>query len=334
VREVSIRAIVVTASLTWLVLLTGKAALCANLSGVKEDLSRRSEAKPETQRLDEQRQWKATAGNKEEEFLLRLSGVKKLVDARRANEAKKAAKKLKTDFPQIAGEDFNAFIEAEVFLAKGKLTKAVRAYDKMLDNYPKSALRNAALEREFQIASDYLAGRKKRILPGLSVRCFDEGIKVMDKISDRTGGAEIARRALYATAASYENRRKFNEAYLKWSQIQTRWPTGQPAKDALLGMARNKYASYRGPKFDASGLISAKSYYENFRLRYPQEAKELGIDEILRQIDEQLAQKHLFIAQYYNRTGSIEAANMYNQMIIDKWPKTKAAETVRQEKKR
>ena len=136
----------------------------------------------------------------------------------------------------------------------------------------------------------------------------------------------MAIRALYAAAENFETRQLFNEAYLKWSQISTRFPTGQPAKDALLGMARNKYATYRGPAFDSLGIISAKSYYENFRLRYPQEAQNLKIDEILKKIDEELAEKNLLIAQYYEKTGNPEPAAMYNQMVLDKWPDTRAAE--------
>lgn len=312
-REISIKKVFVVAFLTGLFLTSARVALCA-----------------ETWRIDGQGQWKQAQGSKEEEFLLRVAEVKKLVDEGKPGKVKKAAKQLKADFPQIAGEDFNAFVAAEVLLAKGKLTDAVRGYNKLLDEYPKSALRDAALERQFQIATDFLAGRKKRLLPGIWVKSYDEGVKIMDKISDRAGSADIAKRAMLAAVQSYESRRMFNEAYLKWSEIQTRFPTGQTGRDALLGMARNKYAAYRGPEYDGSGLISAKSYYENFRLRYPKDAQELKVDEILTKINEQLAEKNLLIARYYGRTGSAEPANLYNQMIIGNWPNTKAAESARE----
>jgi outer membrane protein assembly factor BamD (BamD/ComL family) len=152
----------------------------------------------------------------------------------------------------------------------------------------------------------------------------------MEKISDRAGGADIAVRASLAVVQSYEKRRQYDEAYLKWSQIQTRWPTGQLGKDALLGMARNKYATYRGPEYDGSGLISAKSYYENFKLRYPDDAQKIKVDDILLRINEQLAEKNLRIAMYYGRTGSDLPANMYNQMVVDNWPNTKAGQTAKE----
>jgi outer membrane protein assembly factor BamD (BamD/ComL family) len=131
-------------------------------------------------------------------------------------------------------------------------------------------------------------------------------------------------------AHSYEKRKQYNEAYLKWSEISMRWPTGEIARDALLAMARNKYAAFNGPVYDGSSLISAKTYYENFRLRYPEEAKKLNVDDILTRINEQLAEKNLLIAKYYDRTGSAGPANMYYQLVVDKWPDTKAAETARE----
>jgi outer membrane protein assembly factor BamD (BamD/ComL family) len=287
-------------------------------------------ADSKTWRLDDQGQWKESSGNKEEEFMLRVAEIKKLVDAGKPGQVEKAAKKLKKDYPEIAGEDFNAFIAGEILLAKGKLPKAVKEYDKLLDNYPKSALRDAAMEREFGIATDFLAGRRKQMLLVLFVRAYDDGIKIMEKIADRAGTAEIAKRASYAAVTSFEQRKKYNEAYLKWSEIATRWPTVQTAQEALLGMARNKYATYHGPEYDGSGLVSAKTYYENFKLRYPQEAQSIKVDDILKRIDEQLAEKNLLIAKYYARTGAKEPANMYNQMTSETWPNTPAGQKAKE----
>jgi len=284
----------------------------------------------ETLRLDEQGQWQKAADSNDEQYLLRVAEIKKLVDAGQPGKVQKAAKQLKKDFPGVAGKDFDSFIEAEVLLAKGKLTKAVRQYDKFLDDYPASGLKDAALNRQFEVATEFLAGRKKTILMVFRVSAFDDGVKIMEKISDRTGTADIAKNALLAVAHSYEKRKQYNEAYLKWSEISTRWPTGEIARDALLSMARTKYAAYRGSVYDGSSLISAKTYYENFRLRYPEEAKKLQVDDILLRIGEQLAEKNLRIAKYYERTGSAGPANMYYQMVVDDWPNTKAAETAKE----
>jgi outer membrane protein assembly factor BamD (BamD/ComL family) len=94
-------------------------------------------------------------------------------------------------------------------------------------------------------------------------------------------------------------------------------------------MARSKLASYKGPNYNSSSLVSAKTYYENFKERYPKDAEKLDVDTILKQIDEQLGYKQLSIGRYYQRTGSKQSANFYYQMVIDNWPKSKAALTAR-----
>ena len=308
VRKLSILAILIAASSA---LLAGRVALCA-----------------ETLRLDEQGQWQKAVDSNDEQYLLRVAEIKKLVDAGQPGKVEKAAKQLKKDFPGVAGKDFGSFMKAEVHLAGGKLTKAVRQYDAFLDKYPTSPLKNAALNRQFEVATEFLAGRKKTVLI-FRVSAFDDGVKIMEKISDRTGTADIAKNALLSVARSYEKREQYNEAYLKWSEISMRWPTGEIARDALLAMARTKYAAYHGSVYDGSSLISAKTYYENFKLRYPEEAQKLKVDEILTRIGEQLAEKNLLIAKYYERTGSAGPANMYYQMVVDNWPNTKAAGTAR-----
>ncbi len=236
VRKLSILAILIAASLA---LPAGRVALCADKSSV-------ALAKEETLRLDEQGQWQKAADSNDEQYLLRVAEIKKLVDAGKPGKVEKAAKQLKKDFPGVAGKDFDSFIEAEALLAKGKLTKAVKQYDKFLDDYPASGLKDAALNRQFEVGMEFLAGRKKTVLI-FRVSAFDDGVKIMEKISDRTGAADIAKNALLAVAHSYEKRKQYNEAYLKWSEISTRWPTGEIARDALLAMARTNTRLIAGP---------------------------------------------------------------------------------------
>ena len=143
-RKLSILVILTAASLA---LPTGRVALCA-----------------ETLRLDEQGQLQKVADSNDEQYLLRVAEIKKLVDAGKPDEVKKAAEQLKKDFPGVAGKDFGSFMKAEVHLAGGKLTKAVKQYDDFMDKYPISPLKDAALNRQFEIATEFLAGRKKTVL--------------------------------------------------------------------------------------------------------------------------------------------------------------------------
>jgi outer membrane protein assembly factor BamD (BamD/ComL family) len=266
----------------------------------------------------------------QERFDPAVAQIKNLVSQDKTKASRQVYQQLEKDFPEIAGPELQAFCRAEILLAQGKLSKAFRAYDAFVSNYPLSKLYDTAIDRQFSIGREYLAGRKKTVLFFFEVKGYAEGVRIMDKLSDRLGNTQPALEAALAVADNYEKRGKFDDAYHQWSQIQSRWPTGNAGRDALLGMARCKLADYRGPLYDASGLVSAKSYYKNFKLRYPNTAEQIGVDKILARISEQMAQKALVTADYYARTGNKQSAYLSYQLVIDDWPGTPAAEKAAQ----
>jgi hypothetical protein len=285
----------------------------------------------DTWRLEQGQGWKAVPAKGADKYLLLGARTDKLMETGQASALRDEWTKLKTEFSEIKERDLDTFIKAEIYFCKKKYTKAARNYNKFLDkDYSDSGLYQVALERQFTIASAFLAGRKIHVLGIFKMKGYAQGIKIMEKITERAGDRPIAAQAALEVARHYEKRKMFAEAYLKWSEISLQWETGQIAKDALLGMARCKHAAYRGPNYNAAHLKSAKTYYQDFELRYPTDAKELGADKIIKQIDEQMAYKQLTVAKYYQRTGKTQAANLYYDMIIRNWPNTDAAELARQ----
>jgi len=252
----------------------------------------------------------------------------------------------------LSAESKEALTKANTLFRKGKFGKAVRSYDKFLEGCdPNSELYAEALEKQFHIAKEFLAGRKIRVLGVFKIKGYAAGEKIMERISERAGNATIGLDAAVEVAKSYEERGKFEEeyydlAYLKWSEIfdtydkrlriSSPWPTGEVGKDALLGKARCRHNAYKGPEYDVSGLIGRalipESYYESakglnqrFSRDYSEAVKRFDIEGKLKQINEQVAYKDFSTGRYYQRTGNRQAANLYYQMVIRDWPDSKAA---------
>jgi len=388
-------------------------------------LSALSTVSADTWRLGKDRDWKAMSAEGKDKFLLAVAETKKLVNTGQTKAARKAFDELKKDFPEIEGPDLDAFIEAEMLFCRGKFIEAANGYDKLLTEYPETELRDAALDRQFTIAtafldgqkktvlgvfkvtgfadglkimkriseqaSDapigteatvvmgqkqeekgrltkafriyeklltehpdnefrelildrqyaiataYLRGEKKRVLRVIKIKGYAEGVRIMEKITGRAGlDTPIGLKAALAVAKHFENRRNFNEAYLKWWEISLQWQTGKTGRDALLNMGRCKHIAYNNhpehkrPFYDDSNLNIAKSCYEKFKLLYPKDAEKTNVDQILEEIKEQLAYKQFSIGQYYQRTGNIQSANLYFDMVIRDWPGSKAAELAKE----
>lgn len=270
-------------------------------------------------------QWDDVKTEGEGDFELRVAQLKSKVNRGDVKGARKAIEQLKEDYPQLTGEDFDAYMKAEMLLAKNKVIKAVRAYEKFLKEYPESGLYEAVLEREYEIAVDFLAGRKRPVLKIFKIKGYAEGEKMMQRIVERAGQSPLAARASISIAESYEKRKKYEDAYEQWSDVHSIWTTGRVGRESLLALGRVKYLTFNGPNYDSSCLVSAKSFYEDFQSRYSRDAEELEISEKVEDITEKIAYKHYNIAEYYHRTGSEQAANLYYQMVVDKWSGTRAA---------
>lgn len=246
---------------------------------------------------------------------------------------------LKTDLPQIAAFDLDLFAQAEVSLARRRNQSASRAFRKVVDDYPESELRAPALARLFRIGTYFLEGPVTRDLIVYKVRGTEQGMEILDKVSEEIGLEDpngLGIKAAVAVARSQERRGEHEDAYLRWREIAAVWGTGPLGRDALLGMAQNKLAAYnrhpphRRHLYDGANLTEARTYYLRFKDLYPQDASQIDVDRIVQQIDQDMAHKQLGIARYYQRTGHDQAAHLYYDMVVRAWPDTPAAQLARE----
>ena len=274
-------------------------------------------------------------------FSMAVAQTKMLVDTGRCKASKKAFEQLKTDFPDITMPDSNElelFIEAEMLRCKGNFAKAARQYTRLMDQFPpESRFYGPALDRQYRIATAFMAGEKKTVLGIFKIKGYAEGIRIMDGINYRLGFDDpIGLKAAVEVAKSYQERKKFDEAYYRWEEIREQCRSDELRKEALLAMAQCRLAVYRGYEYDTSSLIgrplnpesyynSAKNCYEKFRQQYPDDANDFGIGQSLKEIDEKMALKQFKIGQYYQENGNNLSANLYYRMVVERWPQTEAA---------
>ncbi|MCH7916437.1 MAG: outer membrane protein assembly factor BamD [Planctomycetes bacterium] len=260
------------------------------------------------------------------------------LDHKRYKDAEQVLSAIRLEYPQMLALDLAPLLEAEDYLTRNKWLKSAKVYEGLLEDYPDSPLKDPALKRLYKIGTAYLNGRKKSVLGVFSLRGYSEGAAILEVVTDEVGLEDpngMGVRAARAVAQSHEKREQHEEAYLKWLEISTVWQSGDLGQQALLGMARNKRAVYnshppeRRALFDGTSLKTSRSYYDKFSVLFPEEAGELGIAEVIAEIDEQIAHKELSIGQYYRRTGKEQAANIYFDMIITNWPDTEAAQEAR-----
>ncbi|MCU0915276.1 MAG: outer membrane protein assembly factor BamD [Planctomycetes bacterium] len=293
----------------------------------------------QTLRLTNGDRWESAAGDPQNRFQQALAQLQQLAREGDAGDIKEALRQIKAEFPDQVEPDLDLYIWGEWYYWRDRYGKAVKKFEKMFKDYRRTQFSAPALQREFDIAQAYLEGRKKTVLGLFKMSAYEDGIELMEKISDRAGLDElegIGLRAAIVVAEYYEAAEKYIEAYEKWSEIASYWETGPIGKRALYRMAEDNLAAYdRRPEdkrahFDASRLTTARTYYVKFLALYPQDAKQEEVPEKIRHIDEEFAYKQYFIGEFYRRTGEHRAANLYFEMVLRSWPGTEAGALARE----
>ncbi len=220
----------------------------------------------DTWRLGKDRDWKAVSAEGQDKFLLAVAETKKLVNTGQTKAAQKAFDKLKKDFPEIAAPDLDAFIKAEMLFCRGKFIKAADTYDKLLTEHPQSELRQAALDRQFAIATAFLNGQTKTVLGIFKVNGFAEGLKIMKRMSERAGDTPIGSEAAVAVAQKYEERGDFTKAIRTYAKLLTEHPDSDFRELVLDRQYAIATAYLHGMKKRVLRVVKMKGYAEGVRI--------------------------------------------------------------------
>jgi outer membrane assembly lipoprotein YfiO len=214
---------------------------------------------------------------------------------------------------------------ADAYYRTGDPVRAFYHCDELLDLYPESRYFYAALERQYAIADLFLSGYKKRLL-GIPVSgATEEGVDMLFRIQERSPGSPLAERALRRTADFYFADGQFDLAGDAYGAYARSYPRSPELPRIKLRQALSSLAQFRGVNHDSTPLIDARAQFEEIKARYPDLAKEEGIEKFIDTINQTLAKKLLSTADYYNRTNHPKAAAYSLLTLNATYPQTPQA---------
>jgi outer membrane protein assembly factor BamD (BamD/ComL family) len=208
---------------------------------------------------------------------------------------------------------------------QGHVIKAYRWLEELQQGWPGTELAERAIRKEMIIAELLLfKGRKQKIWGGvLWLSGKEEAIQMLDRIiDDYARGTPTAEQALRLKADYHYLNGEFEESELAYSRLVRDFPRGRYNKIAMLRSGQSALARFPGVEFDDADLLEAEVYLTDFQQRYPQEAADGGVPQIVSNVHESRAEKDYRVGQYYERTKSPDAAIFYYRQIEERWPAT------------
>lgn len=226
---------------------------------------------------------------------------------------------------------------AEALLRRGDAKLALKDeyealydYERVIKEYPGTPQFVTALERELEIGLMYLNGLRKKTW-GLRIDNASRiGEELLIRVQERAPGSQLAQRAAIELANYYYRIRDLRMAAEAYDIFLANFPTSEYRE---LAMERRVFANigrYKGPRYDASGLIEAQYLVRDFAARYPKSAEQIGMnDALIARLDESAADQMYETAKWYFKRGDPVSARYTMKRLLQKHPDTVAADETR-----
>ncbi len=182
-----------------------------------------------------------------------------------------------------------------------------------------------AVEREYEIARLFAAGMKRKLWGIRMVPADDEAEEIFIRIQERLPGSALGEKASMDLADFYFDRADMKMAAEAYDLFLLNYPRSAMRERALLRLIESSLATFKGPRFDSTGLLEAAERIRDFQAEFPAAANRIGAAALLVRVEESLALKALLDAQWFEQRGRhVGAAYSYRRIVTDH-PDTDAA---------
>lgn len=271
--------------------------------------------------LDALDRWKKVADvdpSSEEAQL--LAARRALLDGE-ATRAKNLANAFIERYPLSRYRPDALLIRGDAIREEGDEYEALFDYEEIARRYPGSDVFVPTLERELEIAKLYAGGLKKRFFG--TVRIIDsseDAQELLIRIQERLPGSELAERAGMELSDFYFNRREMIMAAESYRLFIENYPRSAQITKARLRLIYAYIAGFRGPEYDASGLLEARAKLQSLQSLQPGLAQQVGATSILARIEESEAAKFLSTASWYLEIGDPISAELSIRRLVRQHP--------------
>jgi len=215
---------------------------------------------------------------------------------------------------------------AECYEKDGDLYEAFKAYQKLLENYPKDINYEEILKKENKIGELYIKGKKRNLWRFPIVPAQDKGIEILETIVKNAPYATIAPQAQFNIGTAYKKQGKYTEAIAAYEKIITNYKDTPWYEEALYQVGLCNYKKSRGFSYDQLAAKEAAKYFEKFINEFPKSKHTEKTKIMLGELTLRQGRGILEIAKYYDNHNYKEAAIMYYKDLVEKFPNTEEAQ--------
>ena len=227
--------------------------------------------------------------------------------------------------------------DAEYFIgrcleATGKDEAAFKAYQNIIEKYPRSSRYDDVLWRQYEIANRFLGGKWFRIWGYIPLYpSMDQTAQLFDKIVNNGPYSSVAPHAQLRIGAAREKQKNYPDAVKAYATAADRY-YNQPtiASDALFreGVSYARQAAKAG--YDQNTAVQAIATFTDFITLYPNDRRAPQAQNAIARLKAEQVRGNFEIAQFYEKSKKWNGALVYYNEVLQLDPNSLYAASARQ----
>ena len=236
-------------------------------------------------------------------------------EAKKYAEAKHEFQKFLKAYPKASEAAESQYYLGLIEEVGGNLYEAYLAYQKVIDKYPFSERIQEVIQREYKIAEEFMAGKKRKSM-GVNLPVENPAIEIFTKIIENSTYGSLAANAQYKLGLVLKGLARYYEAEEAFNKVISNYPDSEWAGAAKFQIAVCRQAVSRGPDYDQGATKEAKEKFENFVREHADAALSVDAEKNIEKLKEKEAESKYNIARFYEKQKAYEAAKIYYGDII------------------
>jgi outer membrane protein assembly factor BamD (BamD/ComL family) len=221
------------------------------------------------------------------------------------------------------------YIVARCYDAQGEDERAFKAYQNLLEKYPKIGNFNDIVTRQYIIATRFLKGQWFKIWNRIPFfPSMDKTIKMYDQIIKNGPYSEVAPYAQMNIGSAHENKlfAEYPEAAKAYERAADRYSEHKVGTDALFKVGETYNKQAKKAEYDQSVAAQAISTFTDFITLHPNDTRVSQAQSVIQSLKTEQARGSFDIARYYERHHRWEGAKIYYNDVVSKDPNSKYAQ--------
>ncbi len=158
------------------------------------------------------------------------------------------------------------------------------------------------------------------------VEKYGDAAEIFEIVTRSGRGTNFAQNAQYYLAESYYRSGRYILSAAEYERFISLYPRDERREEVDYKRALSVYQQSPRYRLDQSSTLKAIELFQLFNSNYPNSEYVIESAERINELRNKLARKYFESAEFYARTDQYNAATIYYDLVIDKYPESDYAE--------